>query len=194
MSNKKSSDSGSSLKSIEEVIGNIRDNVVPSKNLKRNLPFIFKEPIPLDGFMEKGPFIIPRDKEGNIIPFEQPDRKPFIIPRDKDGNRIPIDPDKFIQLLSDEKKEQKEKFMINGMPTTKEGFDMFENYQKLNEKGQTMFQIFTEKNPDVNPQTILDILMGKPEFLSNQKTLSDLLDERAQSNADGGIVQLFGNM
>ena len=80
------------------------------------------------------------------------------------------------------------------METTKEGFEMFENFQKLNERGQTMFRVFTEDNPDVNPQTILDILMGKPELLSNQKTVSDILDERTQSKADGGIVQLFGNM
>jgi hypothetical protein len=168
MSDKKSSDSGSSLKSIEDIINIIRDDVLPKK----------------EGSLR---FIIPRDKEGNIIPFEQTDPKPFIIPRDKEGNKIPFDPKEGIQLLS-------EKFIINGMPTTKEGFEMFENFQKLNEEGQTMFRMFTKDNPDVNPQTILDILMGKPELLSNEKTLSDILDERAQSNADGGIVQLFGNM
>ena len=104
-----------------------------------------------------------------------------------------IDPKDVIQPLSS-KTKTKEKFIINGVETTKEGFEMFENFQKLNEKGQTMFRIFTEENPDVNPQTILDILMGKPELLSNEKTLGDLLDERAQSKADGGIMQLFGNM
>ena len=188
MSDKKSSDSGSSLKSIEEVIGKIRDSVVPSKNLRRNLPLIFDKPIPLDEFIEKGPFIIPRDKEGNIIPFEQPDRKPFIIPRDKEGNRIPFDPKEGIQLLS-------ERFEINGMPTTKEGFEMFTNkFQRLNEEGKMMFQMLLEKNPEVGAEKILDAIMGRQEFLSDQKTLSDLLDERAQSKADGGIMQLFGNI
>ena len=188
MSDKKSSDSGSSLKSIEEIIGKIRGDVVPSENLRRNLPLIFKEPIPLDEFIEKGPFIIPRDKEGNIKKFEQPDPKPFIIPRDKEGNRIPFDPKEGIQLLS-------ERFEINGMPTTKEGFDMFTNkFQRLNDQGKMMFQMLLEKNPEAGAEKILDAIMGRQEFLSDQKTLSELLDERAQSNADGGIVQLFGNM
>tara|TARA_R100000773_G_C4151060_1_gene73124 strand:- start:37 stop:549 length:513 start_codon:yes stop_codon:yes gene_type:complete len=170
MSNKKSSDSGSSLKSIGEIISspivnNILSKVLSSKNV-----------------LEKGPM-----PNLNISPEEVLDKGP--------APKINIDPKDILQLLSDEKKEQKEKFMINNVPTTKEGFDMFTNkFQKLNEKGQTMFRIFTEENPDVNPQTILDILMGKPELLSNQKTLSDLLDERTQSKANGGIVQLFGNM
>ena len=167
MSDKKSSDSGSSLKSIEEVVGKIRDSVVPSKNLRRNLPLIFDKPIPLDEFIEKGPFIIPRDKE---------------------GNRIPFDPKEGIQLLS-------ERFEINGMPTTKEGFEMFTNkFQRLNEEGKMMFQMLLEKNPEVGAEKILDAIMGRQEFLSDQKTLSDLLDERAQSKADGGIMQLFGNI
>ena len=169
MSDKKSSDSGSSLKSIEDIINIIRDDVLPKK----------------EGSLR---FIIPRDKEGNIIPFEQPDPKPFIMPRDKEGNRIPFDPKEGIQLLS-------ERFEINGMPTTKEGFDMFTNkYQRLNDKGKKMFQILLEKNPEAGAEKILDAIMGRQEFLSDQKTLSELLDERAQSNADGGIVQLFGNM
>ena len=169
MSDKKSSDSGSSLKSIGEIIrspivNNILSKVLSSRNV-----------------LEKGPM-----PNLNISPEEVLDKGP--------APKINIDPKDLLQLLSDEKKGQKEKFIINGMPTTKKGFEMFENYEKLNKKGQTMFQMFTEDNPDVNPQTILDILMGKPELLSNEKTLSDILDERAQSNADGGIVQLFGNM
>jgi hypothetical protein len=167
MSNKKSSDSGSSLKSIGEIISspivnNILSKVLSSKNV-----------------LEKGPM-----PNLNISPEEVLEKGP--------APKINVDPKDLLQLLSDEKKER---FEINGMPTTKEGFDMFTNkFQRLNEKGQTMFRIFAEENPNVNPQTILDILMGKPELLSNEKTLSDLLDERAQSNADGGIVQLFGNM
>ena len=168
MSDKKSSDSGSSLKSVGEIINNpIVKNILSKVLSSRNV-------------LEKGPApfldIDPRDLE---------DRGPAPF--------LNIDPKDVIQPLSS-KTKTKEKFIINGVETTKKGFEMFENYQKLNEKGQTMFRMFTEKNPDVNPQTILDILMGKPEFLSNQKTLSDLLDEKAPSNADGGIVQLFGNM
>tara|TARA_R100000700_G_C3077045_1_gene84510 strand:+ start:58 stop:567 length:510 start_codon:yes stop_codon:yes gene_type:complete len=169
MSDKKSSDSGSSLKSIEDVISSIRDNVVPKK----------------EGSLR---FIIPRDKEGNIKEFEQPDPKPFIIPRDKEGNRIPFDPKEGIQLLS-------ERFEINGMPTTREGFEMFTNkFQRLNDQGKMMFQMLLEKNPEAGAEKILDAIMGRQEFLSNEKTVSDILDERTQSKADGGIVQLFGNM
>ena len=151
MSDKKSSDSGSSLKSVEEIINNpIVKNILSKVLSSRNV-------------LEKGP-----------APF------------------LNIDPKDVIQPLSS-KTKTKEKFIINGVETTKEGFEMFENFQKLNEKGQTMFRMFTEKNPDVNPQTILDILMGKPEFLSNEKTLSDISDERVQSKEDSGIMQLFGN-
>ena len=168
MSDKKSSDSGSSLKSIGEIIDNpIVKNILSKVLSSRNV-------------LEKGPapFL-------DIDPKDLEDRGPAPF--------LNIDPKDVIQPLSS-KTKTKEKFIINGVETTKEGFEMFENFQKLNERGQTMFRVFTEDNPDVNPQTILDILMGKPELLSNQKTVSDILDERAQSNADGGIVQLFGNM
>tara|TARA_R100001591_G_scaffold73238_1_gene81200 strand:- start:39 stop:545 length:507 start_codon:yes stop_codon:yes gene_type:complete len=168
MSDKKSSDSGSSLKSIGEIIDNpIVKNILSKVLSPRNV-------------LEKGPapFL-------DIDPKDLEDKGP--------APKVNIDLKDLIQPLSSETKT-KERFMINGVPTTKEGFEMFENFQKLNEKGQTMFQIFTKDNPDVNPQTILDILMGKPELLSNEKTLSDILDERTQSKADGGIVQLFGNM
>ena len=168
MSNKKSSDSGSSLKSIGEIIDNpIVKNILSKVLSSRNV-------------LEKGPAPLL-----DIDPKDLEDRGPAPF--------LNIDPKDVIQPLSS-KTKTKEKFIINGVETTKKGFEMFENFQKLNEKGQTMFRIFTEENPDVNPQTILDILMGKPELLSNEKTLSDILDERAQSNADGGIVQLFGNM
>ena len=167
MSDKKSSDSGSSLKSVEEIINNpIVKNILSKVLSSRNV-------------LEKGPapFL-------NIDPKDLEDRGPAPF--------LNIDPKDVIQPLSS-KTKTKEKFIINGVETTKEGFEMFENFQKLNEKGQTMFRMFTEKNPDVNPQTILDILMGKPELLSNEKTLSDILDERAQSKEDSGIMQLFGN-
>ena len=167
MSDKKSSDSGSSLKSVEEIINNpIVKNILSKVLSSRNV-------------LEKGPapFL-------NIDPKDLEDRGPAPF--------LDIDPKDVIQPLSS-KTKTKEKFIINGVETTKEGFEMFENFQKLNEKGQTMFRMFTEKNPDVNPQTILDILMGKPELLSNEKTLSDILDERAQSKEDSGIMQLFGN-
>tara|TARA_Y100000004_G_C8739245_1_gene337599 strand:+ start:45 stop:617 length:573 start_codon:yes stop_codon:yes gene_type:complete len=190
MSDKKSSDSGSSLKSIEDIIGNVRDRIVPSKNSIRKLPYFFKEPIEFNEFIEKGPFIIPRDKEGNIKKFEQPDPKPFIIPRDKEGNRIPFDPKEGIELLS-----SKERYMINGMPTTKEGFEMFTNkFMRLNDQGKMMYEMLIEKNPDAGAEIILDLIMKRPEFLSGEETVGDMLEERTQSKANGGIVQLFGNM
>ena len=168
MSDKKSSDSGSSLKSIGEIIDNpIVKNILSKVLSPRNV-------------LEKGPAPLL-----DIDPKDLEDRGPAPF--------LNIDPKDVIQPLSS-KTKTKEKFIINGVETTKEGFVMFENFQKLNERGQTMFRVFTEDNPDVNPQTILDILMGKPELLSNQKKVSDILDERTQSKADGGIVQLFGNM
>ena len=187
---KQDTESVSSLKSIEDIIGTIRDRIVPSKNSIRKLPYFFKEPIDFNDFIERGPFIIPRDEEGNIKKFEQPDPKPFIIPRDKEGNRIPFDPKEGIQLLS-----SKEKYMINGMPTTKEGFEMFTNkFMRLNDQGKKMYEMLIEKNPDAGAETILDAIMGRSEFLSNEKTVGDILEERTQSKANGGIVQLFGNM
>jgi len=166
----------SSLKSIANLIESLRE---------KNIPRVADSP-----FLEKGPFIIPRDKEGNIIPFEQPDPKPFMIPRDKEGNRIPFDPNEGIELLS-----SKEKFMINGMPTTKEGFEMFTNkFMRLNDQGKKMYEMLIEKNPDAGAETILNAIMGRSEFLSNEKTVGDILEERTQSKANGGIVQLFGNM
>ena len=43
--------------------------------------------------------MIPRDKEGKITPFKQPDRKPIMLPREKEGNRIPFNPEEGIQPL-----------------------------------------------------------------------------------------------
>tara|TARA_R100001443_G_C3293933_1_gene163536 strand:+ start:89 stop:724 length:636 start_codon:yes stop_codon:yes gene_type:complete len=61
------------------------------------------------------PFIIPRDKDGNIIPFEKPDPKPFIIPRNEEGNRIPFDPEKARQLLQAGLTEDASGIQILGM-------------------------------------------------------------------------------
>ena len=48
------------------------------KELPEKGPYKFKNIDP-EKFIEKGPYIIPRDEEGNRIPFEQPAPKPFII-------------------------------------------------------------------------------------------------------------------
>jgi len=184
---KQDTGSVSSLKSIANLIESLREKNIPKV---RNMPLIYDKPIEFNEFLEKGPFMIPRDKEGNIIPFEQPDPKPFMIPRDKEGNRIPFDPKEGIELLS-----SKEKYMINGMPTTKEGFEMFTNkFMRLNDQGKMMYEMLIEKNPDAGAEKILDAIMGRSEFLSNEKTVGDILEERTQSKANGGIVQLFGNM
>jgi len=166
----------SSLKSIANLIESLRE---------KNIPKVADNP-----FLEKGPFMIPKDKEGNIIPFEQSPPEKFMIPRDKEGNIIPFDPNEGIQLLS-----SKERYMINGMPTTKEGFEMFTNkFMRLNDEGKMMYEMLIEKNPDAGAEKILDAIMGRPEFLSGEETVGDMLEKRAQSKANGGIVQLFGNM
>ena len=103
---------------------------------------------------------------------------------------IPFDPKEGIELLS-----SKERYMINGMPTTKEGFEMFTNkFMRLNDQGKMMYEMLIEKNPDAGAEKILDAIMGRPEFLSGEKTVGDMLEERAQNKANGGIVQLFENM
>ena len=173
---KQDTSSVSSLKSIANLIDSLRE---------KNIPKVSDSP-----FLEKGPFIIPRDEQGNIKKFEQPPPKPFMIPRDKEGNRIPFDPKEGIELLS-----SKERYMINGMPTTKEGFEMFTNkFMRLNDQGKMMYEMLIEKNPDAGAEKILDAIMGRPEFLSGEKTVGDMLEERAQNKANGGIVQLFENM
>jgi hypothetical protein len=177
----------SSLKSIENVIGNIRDRVVPKV---RNMPLIYDKPIEFNKFLEKGPFIFPRDEEGNIKPFKQPPPEKFMIPRDEEGNIIPFDPKEGIELLS-----SKERYMINGMPTTEKVDRIFtQKFERLNDQGKMMFQMLFEKNPDAGPETILDLIMKRPEFLSGEETVGDMLEKRTQSKANGGIVQLFGNM
>jgi len=152
---KQDTSSVSSLKSIANLIDSLRE---------KNIPKVSDSP-----FLEKGPFIIPRDEQGNIKKFEQPSPKPFMIPRDKEGNRIPFDP--------------------------KEGFEMFTNkFMRLNDQGKMMYEMLIEKNPDAGAEKILDAIMGRPEFLSGEKTVGDMLEERAQNKANGGIVQLFENM
>ena len=169
MSDKKNSDSGSSLKSIGEIINNpIVKNILSKVLSSRNV-------------LEKGPapFL-------DIDPKDLEDRGPAPF--------LDIDPKDLIQPLSS-KTKTKETYTIGNVPTTKEGFEMFTNkFQRLNEEGKKMFQMLLEKNPETDVEKILDAIMGRPEFLSNVKTLSDILDERAQSKADGGIMQLFGNM
>jgi len=163
----------SSLKSIANLIESLRE---------KNISKVADNP-----FLEKGPFMIPRDKEGNIIPFKQPDPKPFIIPRDKEGNIIPFDPNEGIQLLGGEYGGT-----INRVPTTKEGITAYtEKFLELNDEGQTMFRLYTEKYPDKDINLILDIIMSKPEYRR-----IDMIEEEKKltSKANGGIVQLFGNM
>ena len=166
----------SSLKSIANLIESLRE-----KNIPR---------VPDSSFLEKGPFIIPRDEQGNIKKFEQPPPEKFMIPRDEQGNIIPFDPKEGIELLS-----SKERYMINGMPTTKEGFEMFTNkFMRLNDQGKIMYEMLIEKNPDAGAEKILDAIMGRQEFLSGEETVGDMLEKKRQNKANGGIVQLFGNM
>jgi len=160
---KQGTGSGSSLKSIANLIESLRE---------KNIPKVADSP-----FLERGPAPII-----NIDPKILQEKGPAPI--------IPFDPKEGIELLS-----SKEKFMINGMPTTKEGFEMFTNkFMRLNDQGKKMYEMLIEKNPDAGAETILNAIMGRSEFLSNEKTVGDILEERTQSKANGGIVQLFGNM
>ena len=61
-------------------------------------------------------------------------------------------------------------------------------------QGKMMYEMLIEKNPDAGAETILDLIMKRPEFLSGEETVGDMLEERTQSKANGGIVSLFGNM
>jgi len=155
---------GSSLKSIEDIIGNIRDRVVPKV---ADSPYLEKGPAPII----------------NIDPKMLEEKGP--------APTIPFDPKEGIELLS-----SKERYMINGMPSSKEGFEIFTNkFMRLDEEGQMLFQILLEDSPDAGAEKILDLIIEKyPEYLSNEKTVGDILEERTQSKANGGIVQLFGNM
>ena len=135
-------------------------------------------------YYDAKPFIIPRDEEGNIIEFEQPDPKPFYP-----GDFEDIKPEDLIQPLGSE--EIKERFIINSMPTTKEGFEMFTNkFMRLNEDGKMMYEMLIKKNPDAGAEKILDAIMKRSEFLSNEETAGDILEERTQSKANGGIMAL----
>tara|TARA_R100000084_G_C4545644_1_gene97661 strand:+ start:43 stop:573 length:531 start_codon:yes stop_codon:yes gene_type:complete len=159
-------DTGSSVSSLKSIANLIES--LREKNIPR---------VPDSSFLEKGPAPII-----NIDPKMLQEKGP--------APTIPFDPKEGIELLS-----SKERYMINGMPTTKEGFEMFTNkFMRLNDQGKMMYEMLIEKNPDAGAETILDLIMKRPEFLSGEETVGDMLEERTQSKANGGIVQLFGNM
>ena len=154
----------SSVSSLKS-IANLIDSL-REKNIPKGRPELEKGPAPII----------------NIDPKMLQEKGPAPI--------IPFDPKEGIELLS-----SKERYMINGMPTTKEGFEMFTNkFMRLNDQGKMMYEMLIEKNPDAGAEKILDAIMGRPEFLSGEKTVGDMLEERAQNKANGGIVQLFENM
>jgi|TARA_R110000868_G_scaffold139525_5_gene354421 hypothetical protein len=149
-------------------------------------------------YYDARPFMVPRDEEGNIIPFEQPDPKPFMVPRDEEGNIIPFDPKEGIQLLSSEEdllqlldsEEKEEKFEINGIPTTEEGVTAYtEKFLDLNDEGKKMFYLYKEKYPDKDINVVLDVILSKPEFVR-----TDMIEEEKQirQKATGGIMRLRG--
>jgi len=114
-------------------------------------------------YYDAKPFIIPRDEEGNIIEFEQPDPKPFMIPRDEDGNIIEFDPNEGIQLLGSEETEDEYGGTINGIPTTKEGVTAYtEKFLDLNDEGKKMFYLYKEKYPDKDINVVLDVILSNP--------------------------------
>jgi hypothetical protein len=159
-------DTGSSVSSLKSIANLIES--LREKNIPR---------VPDSSFLEKGPAPII-----NIDPKMLQEKGP--------APTIPFDPKEGIELLS-----SKERYMINGMPTTKEGFEMFTNkFMRLNDQGKMMYEMLIEKNPDAGAETILDLIMKRPEFLSGEETVGDMLEKRTQSKANGGIVQLFGNM
>ena len=147
----------------------------------------------LTPYYDKGPFMPPRDEEGNVIPFEQPPPELFMPPRDREGNVIPFDPKEGIELLA-----PKKRYMINGMPTTEEVDRIFtQKFERLTDEGKMMFQMLFEKNPDAGAETILDLIMKRPEFLSGEETVGDMFEERTRNGeyteskyADGGIAHL----
>ena len=139
---------------------------------EKNIPKVADSP-----YLEKGPAPII-----NIDPKMLEEKGP--------APTIPFDPKEGIELLS-----SKERYMINGMPTTKEVDRIFtQKFERLTDEGKMMFQMLFEKNPDAGAETILDLIMKRPEFLSGEETVGDMLEERTQSKANGGIVSLFGNM
>ena len=139
-------------------------------------------------YYDAKPFIIPRDEDGNIIEFEQPDPKPFMIPRDEDGNIIEFDPNEGIQLLGSEETEDEYGGTINGIPTTKEGVTAYtEKFLDLNDEGKKMFYLYKEKYPDKDINVVLDVILSKPEFVR-----TDMIEEEKQirQKATGGIMAL----
>ena len=159
-------DTGSSVSSLKSIA-----NLIESLR-EKNIPKVADSP-----YLEKGPAPII-----NIDPKMLEEKGP--------APTIPFDPKEGIELLS-----SKERYMINGMPTTKEGFEMFTNkFMRLNDQGKMMYEMLIEKNPDAGAETILDLIMKRPEFLSGEETVGDMFEKRTQSKANGGIVSLFGNM
>ena len=159
-------DTGSSVASLKSIA-----NLIESLR-EKNIPKVADSP-----YLEKGPAPII-----NIDPKMLEEKGP--------APTIPFDPKEGIELLS-----SKERYMINGMPTTKEVDRIFtQKFERLTDEGKMMFQMLFEKNPDAGAETILDLIMKRPEFLSGEETVGDMLEERTQSKANGGIVSLFGNM
>ena len=100
---------------------------------------------------------------------------------------IPFDPKEGIQLLGGEYGGT-----INEVPTTKEAITAYtEKFLELNDEGQTMFYLYREEYPDKDINLILDVIMSKPEYRR-----IDMIEEekKLRNKANGGIVQLFGNM
>ena len=159
-------DTGSSVSSLKSIA-----NLIESLR-EKNIPKVADSP-----YLEKGPAPII-----NIDPKMLEEKGP--------APTIPFDPKEGIELLS-----SKERYMINGMPTTEEVDRIFtQKFERLTDEGKMMFQMLFEKNPDAGAETILDLIMKRPEFLSGEETVGDMLEERTQSKANGGIVSLFGNM
>ena len=126
------------------------------------------------------------------------DARPFMVPRDEEGNIIPFDPKEGIQLLSSEEdllqlldsEEKEEKFEINGIPTTEEGVTAYtEKFLDLNDEGKKMFYLYKEKYPDKDINVVLDVILSKPEFVR-----TDMIEEEKQirQKATGGIMRLRG--
>ena len=162
-------DTGSSVSSLKSIA-----NLIESLR-EKNIPKVADSP-----YLEKGPAPII-----NIDPKMLEEKGP--------APTIPFDPKEGIELLS-----SKERYMINGMPTTKEGFEMFTNkFMRLNDQGKMMYEMLIEKNPDAGAETILDLIMKRPEFLSGEETVGDMFEERTRNGeyteskyADGGIAHL----
>ena len=159
-------DTGSSVSSLKSIA-----NLIESLR-EKNIPKVADSP-----YLEKGPAPII-----NIDPKMLEEKGP--------APTIPFDPKTGIELLS-----SKERYMINGMPTTKEVDRIFtQKFERLTDEGKMMFQMLFEKNPDAGAETILDLIMKRPEYLSGEETVGDMFEKRTQSKANGGIVSLFGNM